>query len=98
MSYVVGGVELGRVITALDAGAKDATPSLVTYRTMDSSFAEMTERRRASAASGGAAPSGGDAGGGGGGGGYGEQPSSTPGWLAPVGIATAIYFLFLRKK
>lgn len=40
----------------------------------------------------------GDGGGGGGGGGYEEEASSTPGWLMPVGLATAVYFLFLRKK
>lgn len=55
MSYVVAGVELGRVTTALDAGASAATPSLVTYRTTDSAFSAMTERRRAAAAAASAA-------------------------------------------
>lgn len=60
MSYVVAGVELGKVITALDAGSR-ATPSLVTYRTMDSAFADMTERRRTATATAGgsASPEGG---------------------------------------
>lgn len=83
MSYVVGGVELGKVITAIDAGAGAGTeptpsvvggssafvPGLLQFRPGSPEFDMMMRRNQRINEAGGGAASGGAAGGGAAGGG-----------------------------